>query len=72
MESLGYAQLWKEFAAPDGGLAELRINGSSEIYDAASWQLDLAKLACQAGIVISFYDLSRPVPGHRSELHGRP
>ncbi|OOK76589.1 hypothetical protein BZL30_3893 [Mycobacterium kansasii] len=28
-------------------------------------------MACQAGIVISFYDLSRSVPGHRSALHGR-
>jgi hypothetical protein len=28
-------------------------------------------LACQAGIVISFYDLSKPAPGHRSALHGR-
>lgn len=45
---------------------------NSEIYGAASWRLDLTKLACQAGIVISFYDLSRPVPGHRSELHGHP
>ncbi|VAZ69951.1 hypothetical protein LAUMK4_05378 [Mycobacterium persicum] len=33
--------------------------------------LPLRKLACQAGIVISFYDLSRSVPGHRSALHGR-
>lgn len=45
---------------------------NGEVYGAASWRLDLAKLACQAGIVISFYDLSRPVPGHRSELHGPP
>jgi hypothetical protein len=41
------------------------------IYAAASWRLNLTKLACQAGIVISFYDLSKPAPGHRSALHGR-
>src|SRR5581483_5631295 len=31
----------------------------------------LVKLACQAGFVISFYDLSKtPVQGHRPALHG--
>ena len=44
--------------------------GVCRIYGVASWRLNLTKLACQAGIVISFYDLSRPVPGHRSTLHG--
>lgn len=33
--------------------------------------LDLAKLACQAVFVISFYDLSRSGTRHRSMLHGR-
>ncbi len=37
--------------------------GRSEIHGIVSWRLDLSKLACQAGIVISFYDLSRLDPG---------
>src|SRR6185312_2211601 len=62
----------REVTGPSSGAATSPISGDSEIYDPAGRRLDLTKLACQAGIVISFYDLSRPVPGHRSELHGNP
>src|SRR5262249_31887410 len=51
-----------------GGVGDRR---PQRIYGSAGWRLNLTKLACQPGIVISFYDLSRPVPGHRSALHGR-
>jgi len=47
------------------------IAGSAAGHEGRLGRLVLGKLACQAGFVISFYDLSRAVIGLRSALHGR-